>query len=152
LLIVSGLTVWIIHVPVYASGKAVIVDSRGQTQAIGGDVSAVAFFSPDNQPHLRTGQMMSIRSDTADERFSTSIISVEPEILSPNAAQRRYGLRTGAAIAIHEPVAVSIAPFRPVPNELPIHTYVGSVYPVDVEIGSRRAISLLPLMSQVFGD
>jgi len=148
LLIICGFVAWFAKVPVYASGPAVVVDWKDRPQYIRDDVLVIAFLPPDNLSRLRVGQTMFL--NTARERLNISIISVEPDIISPDDAQRRFALSGGTAEAITRPAAVAVAPLEPTPSSLPISTYRGCVYSVDIEVGSRRVISLLPLIGQFF--
>jgi hypothetical protein len=152
LLGVSGFVAWCARVPVYASGLGVVVDRRGKTNDVRDDVVMVAFLRPENRSHLRVGQTLLVLLDPAGERTRRPIIAIEPKIVSPNAVQQRFALSAGAAHAVTQPSAVAIARFEPNPTNLPASTYVGSVYPVDVEVGSRRVLSLLPVIGQIFGE
>jgi hypothetical protein len=51
-----------------------------------------------------------------------------------------------------QPSAVAIAQFEPSPTSLPAAVYLGSVYHAEVEVGSRRVISFLPLIGSFFGE
>jgi hypothetical protein len=152
LLGVSGFVAWCVRVPVYASGLGVVVDRRGKTNDVRDDVVMVAFLRPENRSRLRVGQTLLVQLDPAGERTRRPIIAIEPKIVSPNAVQRRFALSAGAAHVVTQPSAVAIARFEPNSTNLPASTYVGSVYPVDVEVGSRRVLSLLPLIGQIFGE
>jgi hypothetical protein len=76
---------------------------------------------------------------------------VEPEISAPATVQKRFDLGAGAAQAITQPSAVVMARLESLPTGLPAATYVGSVFRVDIAVGSRRVISLLPLIGHLFG-
>ena len=155
LLLGSGLVAWLTRVPVYASGQTVIVDLRGRSQsqdAREDDLWAVVFLPPANLAHLRSGQKLFLRFDATGGRLSVPIAAVEPEIISPDAAQRRFALSGAAALAVPQPAAVATAPMGSFLNTLPASTYVGSIYPAEVEVGSRRIMSLLPLIGQLLGE
>lgn len=152
LLGISGFVAWLTKVPIYASGQGVVVDRRGKTNYVGDDVVLIIFLPPENRSRLRAGQTSLLQLDPTGDRTLSPIIAIEPEIASPNAVQRRFALSALAAHAVTQPSAVAIARFKPNPTNLPASTYVGSVYPVDVEVGSRRVLSLLPAIGQIFGE
>jgi len=152
LLGVSGVVVWLTRMPVYTSGQGVVVDRRGKTNYVRDDVVLIIFLPPENHSRLRVGQTLFLQLDPAGERTRRPIIAIEPKILSPDTVQQQFALSAGAAHAVTQPSAVAIARFEPNPTNLPASTYVGSVYPVDVEVGSRRVLSLLPLIGQIFGE
>jgi hypothetical protein len=63
-----------------------------------------------------------------------------------------FAINAGAASGLAQPSAVAIARFEPAPASLPAAAYAGSVYHVEVEVGSRRVISFLPLIGRFFGE
>lgn len=149
LLGIAALFAWLVKVPIYVSGLAVVVDRSQIAQDIQDDVVLVAFFPPG---HLQAGQNLLVQFSATGERSSREIVAVEPEISSPDAARRKFALEDDAALAITQPAIVAVARFQPTPLRLPARAYVGSTYRVDVEVGSRRLISLLPLIGQLFHE
>jgi hypothetical protein len=147
----SGSLAWFVRLPAYNSGSAVVIDRNRQDQG-DGEVVAVAFFPPENLPLLQVGQMMFLGLDATGQRLGRTVIAVEPEILSPAAARQRFGFSAGTALPLTQPAAVAIARLEPLPPGLPARSYLGSVYPVAVEAGSRRVVSLMPIIGQWFGD
>lgn len=148
LLVGSGLVAWFAQVPVYASGQAIVADQDDGFRYTDDEVVLVAFLPPEYCPQV--GQNLLLQFDATGERLSREIIAIEPRISSPNAARERFGLEGNTALAITRPAIVVIARFEPLPTDLPTLAYVGSVYRVDVKIRSRRVISLLPLIGQLF--
>lgn len=150
LLAAGGLVAWLAEVPVYAAGPAAVVDGKRLNAASADAAMLVAFLPPGELPGLRAGQRLFVHPDAGGERTSSSILAVEPGITSPEAAAERFGLAPGAAAALTQPAAVAIARFEPAPGGLPAAAYLGSVYQVEVEVGSRRLISLLPVVGGFF--
>ena len=149
---------WLTEVPVYASGSAVVV--AAPPAAAGGDfgdgqaesdVMVVAFVPSDSLGRLRVGQTLWLSHRASGERISQPIVAVEPEVRSPNAARQRFGLGGGTADELSGPVAVAVAQFAPQPRTPGLSTdaYLGGVYDASVEIGSRRVLTLLPLLGHV---
>jgi hypothetical protein len=101
---------------------------------------------------LQVGQMMSLEFDSSRQLISYPITKVEPEILSPAAVRRRFDLSGIEVPPAAQPVAVAMAQFEPNPAGLPASSYIGRVYPVKVEVESRRVISLVPVIAQWFGE
>jgi hypothetical protein len=151
LLIVGLAAAWLARVPVYSSGPAFVVDWPREVQPPRAGVVVVALLPPRDLARLRVGQDLFLHLDETGERSRISIIAVEPEIQSPDAVRRRLALDAYAAGAITQPSAVVVARFEPIAPGLPDSTYRGSVCRADVEVGSCRVISLLPLVGQFFG-
>jgi hypothetical protein len=149
LLLAGGLGAWFTEIPLFASGQAV-----GVRSALNGSdsVALVAFLPPETLSRLRVGQKVFVNLEGYGVRWSNSIVAVAPEISSPAEARARFGLDKTAALAITRPSAVAIASWSSEPASRDAAMYAGAVYGVDVELGSRRLISLLPLLGRAFGD
>lgn len=143
----ASIACWLARIPVYASGRAIVVDAQ-KTKTGGDGLQLVAFLPPEDYSRLQVGQNLIFQVSPTGDRQNRPIV-VTPEIISPEAARRRFGL---AAEFVSQPSTVAIASFASKPSNLPVAAYIGSTYPVNVEIGSQRAISLLPLFGQFFGD
>lgn len=138
------------RIPVYASGVAVIVESEATPRNGQGKVSALIFLPPESLPQLKAGQPVFFRFG-GDEHLSRPIMSVEPQLLSPLEASRRFALSAGAAARLNAPKALAVVSLEPSLAGHPASTYAGSFYDARVEIGSRRVASLAPWANKFFG-
>jgi hypothetical protein len=86
------------------------------------------------------------------ERVSSTVIEVKPMVRSPDSLNRELDLRGQAAASITEPAVIALVSLGPVPYDLPASTYAGSVYRAEVEIGTKRVFSLLPVLRRFIGD
>ena len=100
--------IWTAHVPIVMSGNAVIVNQGSAAQHT---PVLVAFLPAAAHSQLAPGQALLVRLDAGGAYSRQTIMSVEPEIISPDAAQRRFG--TGLLPLITRPAAVAIAPLAP---------------------------------------
>jgi len=146
LLIGSGCVAWSTRVPVFDTGPAIVAKSPGDD-----DVILVALFPPNRLPQLKVGEAISLTSNTDEGRVRQPITAVMSDVLSPTAVIQRFDLSMGVAAHIKQPAAVAMARFRPPTSALDASTYLGSVYQAEVEVGSRRVISLLPVIGQFLG-
>jgi hypothetical protein len=154
LLLVSSLAAWFAKVPVYVSGSAIVVRSRGESQGDLDHLVVAIFFPAQNRPRLQVDQRVvlhfeGIQDAPNNHNFSRSILAVEPAILSPDAAQKRFDLSSGTASTITQPVVVAIASLEPSPKSLPASVYLGSVGKAEVVVGSQRILSLFPLIGSL---
>ena len=143
----ASIVCWSARIPVYASGRAIVVKAQ-KPGTVGDELQLVAFLPLENYSHLRLGQHLILQESATGDRLTRSIIAT-PEIISPEVVRRRFGLVAGF---VTHPSTMAIASFTSSRSNLPASAYIGSTYPVNVEIGSRRAISLLPLIGQFFGE
>jgi hypothetical protein len=151
LLLVSSLVAWFAKVPVYASGSAIVVRSRGKSQSNRDHLVVAIFFPAQNRPRLQVNQRVVLNLEGMQDaqnkhNFSRSILAVEPAILSPDEAQKQFDFAAGTALTIAQPVVVAIAPLEPLPQGLPTSAYLGSIGKAEVVVGSQRTLSLLPLI------
>lgn len=135
---------WFTAVPVYASGLALIVDLPAERSA-NNEMALVAFLPPEKHNDLQVGQRIFVELEPGKRREQLVAV-VEPKIISPDTAQEQFGL--SAAALLTQPAAMVMTSFES-PSALPATTYIGSVYHVDIEIGSRRVVSLLPLFDRM---
>jgi hypothetical protein len=130
LLVAGDFAAWSTPVRAQLSGVAVAIDNK----------TLVAFLPAQSRSHLRVGQSMRLTSGDGGQAFIRPIVSIDPEVISAEAARRRYELDLGAAKAITGPAAVAIARCE---------SPAGRVYRVTVDGGSRPLFSVLPLMGSV---
>jgi hypothetical protein len=152
-LLVAGAAVsWWAPVPVYVACPAVVVDWRNRFPAVAGDTAVVAFVPLESRARVKRGQKLFVQFEAADERLSQTVGFVDPQIISPDAAHQQFKLNASAVSVISRPSAIAVAPLPAPPGGAASPAYVGSVYQVEIEVGSRRLISLLPLIGDWFPE
>jgi hypothetical protein len=150
--VATGFLAWLAEVPVYTLGSAVVVNKGDANQSIVDDLLVVAFMPPESLRRLRIGQTLLLHVDGVEKRVAGPIMAVEPEVSSPEMVQKRFALSASAASAITQPSAVAMTRLGPIQSGLPSAAYIGSVFRAEIEVGSRRVISLLPLIGRFFGE
>jgi hypothetical protein len=150
LLAASGFLAWFAQVPMYASGPAVVVEGERLGRGNQGGLTLALFLPSEDLSRLQVEQPLFVQFTPTGERLEGRIVAVEPEIIGPAAARQRFGLDEGTAQIVVQPAAVAITHLKPIPTHLPAETYLGSVYHVDVQVGSQRVLSLVPLIGQFF--
>jgi hypothetical protein len=157
LLMAGGLVAWSAKMPVYVSGSAVIgnwprqhdsIDATGKS----GEIVVIAFLPAEYLSRLRVGQTLFLQMERSGGRLGSAVMSVAPEVFSPEVARKMFAINAGDALDLVRPSAVAVARFEPAPSSLPVAAYLGSVYQVEIEVGSRRVISFLPLIGRFFGE
>jgi hypothetical protein len=152
LLAAAGAGIWFVRVPVYISGSAVVVAEEGPAPGSPAGVMAIVFLPPEAHARLHAGQALFLTFDSAGQPLERSIAAVDPDISSPASVQQRFALGPGAASAVSGPSAVVTARLAPLPMGMSALAYVGSTGRADVQVGSRRIGSLLPLVGRFFGE
>ncbi len=146
LLVVGGLA-WYEQVPTYASGNGVVLSSKYVPPYAHHEAVAVAFFAVGQANHLHVGQTVSVRFASSTQSLKGTVLAVDP-VVSPDVAARRYGLGSNDASLITQPSAVVLIKLDNISPSL----YAGSILTVNMRIGSRRIISLLPGIGRLFGE
>jgi hypothetical protein len=132
-LVTGGIAAWSTPMRARISGVAAVIDTR----------TVVAFLPAHSRSHLRVGQSLHLSSaDGAGPAFNEPIVSIRPEVVSPEIARRRYGLEPGVAQAITGPAAVAIARCE---------SPASHVYRVTVDGGYRPLFSAFPWVGEAFG-
>jgi hypothetical protein len=109
-------------------------------------IVVLLFFPPDQQAHLKARQPVSITIMAAHITFESTIQTVEDGVMSPAAISTQINLQVPLAPNIAGPSVVAIAPVEPMSLA---QTYLGSQCQVQVQVGSRSALSLLPGYSRI---
>ncbi len=149
LLLIATLGAWLAQAPTYAIGSGVILGAQGGTQQSDGETTAVIFLPETSSLHLQAGLPMLMQIGTAGPQLSGTIATVEPGVLSPEQARKQYALTGNLALVVTEPsvaVTVKLGP------DIPAQMYAGSVVGAQVQVGTRRVLSLLPFVGPLIGD
>ena len=142
----GGVLVWSIQVPVMVQGKGLVVQSEAKDGKNAQAGTVLLFFSPDQQANVKAGQPVRITITSANITFNSTIQTIEAGVMSPEEISTQFNSRLPLVQTLSGPSVVAIAPVEPMSV---IQTYLGSQCQVQVQIGSRSALSLLPGYSNV---
>jgi hypothetical protein len=149
-LISASVLAWLARVPIYRNGIATVVDSNGRDQSFKDEELIVVFFPPESKSEIRAGQNLSLKLDPDGPPLIRVIAVIEPEILSPAEARKKFNLDDATARTSRSPAAIALARLGKPSENLPASAYQGIVVDARVEIGSQRVIALLPLVGRFF--
>jgi len=145
LLLIAMLLAWESQVPTYAAGSGVVLN-----QGIKGDEAVAVVFLPATLSlRVRTGLPIQVQIGSTGPRLTSTIATIEPGVLSPSQARQRYALNGDLALVITQPsiaVTVELGP------DVSTQMYAGSVVGAQVQVGTRRVLSLLPGIGQLMGE
>lgn len=151
LCVVALIGAWFSSVPVYVSGSGAVLgeSSIPGTQA-GYKIIALLFLPVHSGRPLpiHAGTPVRLQIDVGGQRvITTAIHRVESGVLSPDDARKRYGLGNSASQIIKGPsIAVSIQ------LDKSFQMYVGSTIYAQVQTGSKKVLSLLPVFGTLIGE
>lgn len=143
LLLIATLGAWLTQAPTYEVASGVILNTQGQ------NATAVVFLPATSSLKLRTGLPVLLQIGTVGPQLSTTIATVEPGVMSPEQARTHYALNGNLALVVTEP---SIAVTVTLGSDIPAQMYAGSVVGAQVQVGTRRVLSLLPFIGSLIGD
>ncbi len=138
---------WSVRVPSYVGASGVIVGGGEELERPAGETAAVLFLPPDRSPRLRVGQPVHLQVGSSPSYVEGEIAKVEPGLVSPDAARRRFGLE-GALDTITEPSTAVVVRLE---EALAGAEYGGSRVTARVEVGSRRPVELIPGVGKLVG-
>jgi hypothetical protein len=141
LLITLGIA-WFGEVPQYVTGNGLILEQQAGTQV------ALLFFpvDPASPFSVRVGTPVHLRLEAGSKLQTHTVTHVEPGIIGPEEAQQRYQLGRAETLVITGP---SIAVFVSLEG-----TQVRGqtlIQQAQLELGSRRLLTLVPGLGQWFG-
>src|SRR5919106_4097310 len=149
LLILSGIAVWFTNMPVYASGPAIVVDTGNKPINIEEGTAVLVLLPPEAQPALDEGKTVLIQVNASSKPLEREIVAFEKDASKVSRILEEFGLENHPAVAKAQPGAVAIVRLEGMPGNAPAKDYVGAIFRADIQIGSRRIASLLPLMDGI---
>src|SRR5918992_3330050 len=149
LLILSGVAVWFTSTPVYASGLAVVVDPRNKLANIEEGMAILVLLPPEAQPALDKGKTILIQVNASSKPLEREIVAFEKDASKVNHILEEFGLENHPAVAKAHPAAVAIVRLEDMPGNVATNGYIGTIFRADIQVGSRRIASLLPLVDQI---
>ena len=149
LLILSGVAVWFTSMPVYASGPAIVVDTRNKPVNIEEGTALLVLLPPEAQPALEEGKTILIRVNDSSKPLEGKIVTFAKDALEANSILEEFDLDNHPAVAKAQPAAVAIVRLEDMEGNVLANDYVGTIFRADIQVGSRRIASLLPLMDRI---
>jgi hypothetical protein len=149
LLFIATVLAWLEQVPTYVTGSGVVLDQGVGTQNGGNEAVAVVFLPATTSLKVTAGQPIQVQVGSSGPQLSGTIATVKPGVLSPSQARQQYGLNGSLAQVITQPsvaVTVQLGP------GFSTQTYAGSIVNAQVQVGTRRVLSLLPWIGQLIGE
>ena len=147
--IATGFLAWDVQVPIYVDGSGILLSQGEISQQDAGEMLAVVFLPPDQSAHIRVGLPADVQIGSVGVNVQGTIAKVEPGIMSPDAARKRYRLDGAGALLITQPSIVVIIRLG---TTLPATAYAGSLLTAKVEVGSQRLLALLPDIGEFLGS
>lgn len=150
--LLSGLGVWLCfaEVPMFVSGRGMIVNQDKRNACQGQKPCFVAFFPPNACSYLIAGKSLMIKQKDQRRWLDQPIIIVESTVLSPAEIQKSYVAKEGGMPFPNQPSAVAVCRLdlstHPTRSDLPID----GTFEVRMDIGTRRLASFLPLLDRFF--
>lgn len=132
------------EVPVHASATGFMIEGTAEP--------VLALLLPPRElRHLQPGQRAFIKRYDGNLAVAR-IFAVEGSLMGPAAVRSLLDLSETAASGIKEPVAVAFARLDAGALAGPAGLYQGSSFVAEIELGTRRAITLFPGATRFFRD
>lgn len=149
LVLAAGVLAWNAQIPRFATGVGLVVEGAQVPLPDAGEGPLLVAFLPASElPRLRVGQPLFLEGGGSARQWASTLLAIEPQVLSPAAARARFGLDAVPDQALAGPSAVVVARFEPAQGGRPAD-HLGSVYPVNVRVGAQRLLWLLPFVDKV---
>jgi hypothetical protein len=147
ILLSGGLFAWAVKVPQYTPAQAIVITTESENQA----TAFVCLVNPATSRNLYAGLKAFVRLGPGDQVAVSEIESIEPAVASPQSLLSRYPTASAGALRqlSHAAAVVWLGP-PSLPRGIMLEELTGGVYPVQIETGSRRAVSLIPLLGRFF--
>lgn len=150
LLLVAGVSAWLTRVPTYVVASGLVLDQGTvQGQLPSDNTVAVVFFPASRATHIQAGQPILLQVGSTGTQLHYRVDHVEPGIISPSDARKRYGLDSATSQTITGPSLVLTISLGPA---FPARQYSGSPVSAQLQVGSQRVLSLLPGFARLIGE
>jgi len=150
LIAAGGLLALIAEIPINVPALAVVIAPNGGNESDEAGTLVAILFSPRNLSEVRAGQRVFINCNQERSPLISRILDVEAGVISPKAAEDQFALGQSTASKLNESKAVAFSQWERASDGALSASYVGSSYDARIEIGSRRAISLIPVIGRFF--
>jgi hypothetical protein len=138
LLLVSVGLAWTVQVPVYSTGFAIGLRAERQF---------VVVLPANSLSNLSVGQQVHVFDQNGTKLdLPLTVTTVESTVLSPERIRRQFDLSPATALLIAQPSIVVVAQTDSAPND----SLEGSVFQAHIQVGTQRAIAMLPLVGRWF--
>jgi len=149
LLIFSGVGVWFTSMPVYASGLAIVVDTENKPVNVEEGTAILVLLPPEAQPALDEGKTILIQVNASSNSLKREVVTFEKDAARVNDILEEFDLSNHPAMAKMQPAAVAIVRLEDTQGNVLANDYIGTIFRADIQVGSRRIASLLPLMDRI---
>jgi hypothetical protein len=140
LLLSMVMVAWYIKYPIYDSAMAIATgDNSSQAAA---RVKLVVLLPPTMQidgPLILT---------SAQGRLNTTVLQLSSQAVSPKEFRERFALDPAVELLVSQPVKVAVIEAEN--PGLPADLYNGGFFQVNVQTGSQRVISMVPVIGKYF--
>ncbi len=143
ILTAAGVVAWLGQVPLYVAGSGVVLDKDVAPDQGSDEAVAVVPFTAHDVSRIRRGLPSAVQVGSTGPELTRPIDTVSPAILSPSEIHQRYGLEMTDPAQI---VSIRLG------STISRHIYAGSPVHVQVQVGSRRLLSLFPVFSSLWGE
>ncbi len=134
-------------VPVYASYPAVAIRNTS-SPTISDSILFAVLLPAEKLSILKVGQPIILNANKT--QIKSKIIIIEPEVIEPEAVWKRFAVHPSMPIMLTKLSVVAIAKCELKSGSLPTMSDIGNIYHGEVEVGSTRLISYVPIVGELF--
>jgi hypothetical protein len=145
LIVFSAGLAWFWRVPVYLNEIGEIGARTGGTSQA---PVVVVLLAQSQVSLLHSGMSAQLSVGAKGPQWQQSITTINPTLMSPSQLRQRYSLDASVDLLVTQPSAVALIPVQ---VALPLHSYLGSIVQIKIQIKTQRLISLLPFLGGLGG-
>ena len=139
----TGLLTWFGEVPVYVAGEGMVLNPAVPSSGDSAGARALIFVPYSSALQLHAGQRVQLQFAGQASQLTSTVQIADRTLLSPQEVRQRY------QFVISQP---SVAITVDLGSHFSARVYAGSVVLAQVEVGSRRLLSLLVGFDAFEGD
>jgi hypothetical protein len=112
-------------------------------------MAVLVLLPPEAQPVLDEGKTILIQVNASSKPLEREIVAFEKDASKVNHILEEFALENHPAVAKARPAVVAIVRLKDMEGNPLANDYLGTIFRADIQVGSRRIASLLPLVDQI---
>ncbi|GAC1448565.1 MAG: hypothetical protein NVS2B12_35830 [Ktedonobacteraceae bacterium] len=143
ILTLAGVVAWLGQIPLYVTGTGVVLDKNTFPDGGRDEAVAVVLLTATEASKVHAGFSAQVSIGSTGPQLMRTIDFVSPGILSPDEVHRRYGIEMSDPSRL---VSLKLG------HDISRLVYAGSPVRVQIQVGSRRLLSLFPIFNTLWKE
>jgi hypothetical protein len=139
----AGFVAWLGQVPLYVTGSGRVLDKDVPSGQDSDEAVAIIILPASEVAHIHVGLPTHVQLGSTGPQLTRPVDSISPGVLSPSEVHQQYGVEMTDPSQV---VSIRLG------HAISRQAYAGSPVRAQIQVGSRRLLSLFPFFNSVWKD